>query len=398
MAIATGTALAIGGGVLLGGALAGGGGSSTSVRLTPQQQELTAQQVRLGEFQLAELARQRRLQEQAFGAVEPSLEAFEQFVSSQTADTAKLDAAEDELLQDMLDRIRAGGAATPLEIELINSATQQAIDAGESDISAFLKTSLAQLRDELAPQLGLRPGDTPILDRGGLAAAESARQQGQLVRDLRGQQFATRLGFPLQRAGVLGGLNLGQQEAGAARKEFLARLTESAFINRLRLAQGRTGAGLGLVGAGTPNIAPLFENVSSKTSNQLGFSDIVGGAGGLLTGIGLVSGGTATTAGLAAASSRALKDSQGPVDDEAILAALVALPVERWTYKGDNQEHVGPMAEDFTEAFDLGDGRSIAYIDAIGVLMSAVRGLAKELASIKALANKPVAALPEPGV
>ncbi len=262
--------------------------SSTTAVLSKEQKELTKQQTELGEFQMEELTRQRAVQEEAFGAIEPSLEKFEQFVSEQTADTAKLDAAEDELLQDMLDRIRAGGAATPLEIELINNATQQALTAGESDISAFLKTSLTQLRDELAPQLGLRPGDTPILDRGGLAAAESTRQQGQLVRDLRGQQFSARLGFPLQRAGVLGGLNLGAQDRTQAIKAFQAQLTESAFINRLQLAGAKSTAGLGLAGVSAPNIGPTFSAVSTVTKGSADVAGAFGAAGGLLTGLGKV--------------------------------------------------------------------------------------------------------------
>lgn len=284
-------AAVVGGVGLASGVLAGGGGSKESVQLSPAQEALTAQQVELGEFQLAELERQRTLQDEAFGAAEPSLDAFDEFVAGQ-GDTAELDAAEDELLQDMLKRIRAGGEATPLEIELINAATEQALALGESDITRFLKEGLTTLREELAPQLGLRPSDTPILDRGARAVEESTRQQGQLVRDLRGQQFASRLGFPLQRAGVLGGLNLNQQNLAQSRKQFLGQLKENAFINRLQLAQGRTGAGLGLAGAGQPNIAPLFGNVSSKTSNQLGFSDIVGGTGGLLSGIGAFTGGS----------------------------------------------------------------------------------------------------------
>lgn len=252
-------------GGLISGSLFGKTKSISTPILSGEQKEITQQQVELGEFQAEELERQRLLQEETFAGAGSSLEEFEQFVASQTGDASQLDAAQDELLQDMLDRIRAGGSATPEEIELINSATEQALAAGESDITRFVKLGLEQLREELAPQLGLRPGDTPILDRGGRVAAEGARQQGQLVSSLRGQQFAARLGFPLQRAEALGGLNLGQQDRTQAIKAFQAQLTESAFINRLRLAQTSTSAGLGLAGAGQPNIAPLFGSVGQAT-------------------------------------------------------------------------------------------------------------------------------------
>ena len=340
------------------------------VALSGEQKELTQQQVTLGEFQLEELERQRTAQDEAFGAVEPSLDEFDRFVAEQTGDTAQLDAAQDELLQDMLERIRAGGEATPLEIELINSATEQALAAGESDITRFLKEGLTQLREELAPQLGLRPGDTPILDRGGRAVAESARQQGQLVRDLRGQQFSTRLGFPLQRAGVLGGLNLGQQNIGQSIKEFQANLKQSAFINRLQLASGKAAAGLGLATGSAPNIGPVFSAIGGTVTGR----DPSQGLLNLTEGFANVGEGAK---GFAAASARALKNTQGPVDGAAILAALGRIPVERWTYKGEDTDHIGTFAEDFREAFGVGDGATINMIDAVGVLMAAVQELAR---------------------
>lgn len=255
-------------GGLFGDSLAGRTKQTSTPVLSAEQRELTQQQIGVGEFQAEELERQRLLQEETFAEAGSSLEEFEQFVASQTGDATQLDAAQDELLQDMLDRIRAGGSATPEEIELINSATEQALAAGESDITRFVKLGLEQLREELAPQLGLRPGDTPILDRGGRVAAEGARQQGQLVRDLRGQQFSARLGFPLQRAQAIGGLNLGAQDRTQAIKAFQGQLTESAFINRLRLAQTSTSAGLGLAGAGQPNIAPLFGSVGEFATGR----------------------------------------------------------------------------------------------------------------------------------
>ncbi len=46
-----------------------------------------------------------------------------------------------------------------------------------------------------------------------------------------------------------------------------------------------------------------------------------------------------------------------------------------WRYKGDDTVHVGPYAEDFRDAFGLGDGKEIAVVDAIGILMAAVKGL-----------------------
>lgn len=282
------TAAVIGGAALVGSALIGSKGtkSTTTASLSPEQKALTQQQIELGKFQKEQLEKQELLQEQAFGAVEPSAAAFEQFISDQDEELAGQAEVRDELLQAQLERIRAGGAATPEEIALINAATEQALAAGETDINRFLKFGLEQLREELAPQLGLRPGDTPILDRGSRVAAEAARQQGQLVSSLRGQQFASQLNFPLQRTAVLGGLTGGQQDLQEQIRQFQAQLKQGAFINRLQLAGGRATAGLGLAGVSAPNIGPAFAGVSSVTKGSADVAGTLGGIGALASGIG----------------------------------------------------------------------------------------------------------------
>jgi len=61
------------------------------------------------------------------------------------------------------------------------------------------------------------------------------------------------------------------------------------------------------------------------------------------------------------------------------LQALESFPVKYWNYIGDNTRHIGPMAETFKEATGLGDGMTIDFIDAFGVLLAAVRGLASQV-------------------
>ena len=48
-----------------------------------------------------------------------------------------------------------------------------------------------------------------------------------------------------------------------------------------------------------------------------------------------------------------------------------------WRFKteGEGARHVGPVAEDFQAAFQLGDGKTISTMDAGGVTMAAVQGL-----------------------
>lgn len=80
-------------------------------------------------------------------------------------------------------------------------------------------------------------------------------------------------------------------------------------------------------------------------------------------------------------SARAKKEAIEPVAPDAVLDAVVDLDVNTWEFKhnGDGR-HMGPMAEDFRDAFGLGDGDGhIASVDADGVLFAAVQGLSAKL-------------------
>ena len=75
-------------------------------------------------------------------------------------------------------------------------------------------------------------------------------------------------------------------------------------------------------------------------------------------------------------SDRNAKEHFVSVDPRAVLAAVVALPIERWSYEGEAARHLGPMAQDFAAAFGLGaDDRHIFTLDAAGVALAALQGL-----------------------
>lgn len=80
-------------------------------------------------------------------------------------------------------------------------------------------------------------------------------------------------------------------------------------------------------------------------------------------------------------SSRTFKEGFAPVDSRDVLARLTALPISEWAFKGDVVRHMGPMAEDFRQAFGLGnDNRHIGLMDASGVAFAAIQGLDKIVA------------------
>ena len=57
------------------------------------------------------------------------------------------------------------------------------------------------------------------------------------------------------------------------------------------------------------------------------------------------------------------------------------MPITTWQYKTSREgRHLGPIAEDFKQAFGLaGDGKSIPTVDADGVALAAIQGLNAKL-------------------
>ena len=81
-----------------------------------------------------------------------------------------------------------------------------------------------------------------------------------------------------------------------------------------------------------------------------------------------------------------LKQDFASVDSEAILNKVSELPISTWTYRADESgaRHLGPMAQDFKAAFELGaSDRAIHKIDADGVALAAIQGLVKRLEDIE---------------
>ena len=76
-------------------------------------------------------------------------------------------------------------------------------------------------------------------------------------------------------------------------------------------------------------------------------------------------------------SDRNVKTGITPVDARAILDKVAAMPVTRWQYTNDlATAHVGPMAQDFYAAFNVGpDDKHITTIDESGVALAAIQGL-----------------------
>lgn len=84
-----------------------------------------------------------------------------------------------------------------------------------------------------------------------------------------------------------------------------------------------------------------------------------------------------TTTAVNITSDRNAKEQFKPVNAREVLDKVVGLPISEWQYKtqGDAR-HIGPMAQDFHEAFSLGhDDKHITSVDADGVALAAIQGL-----------------------
>ncbi len=73
----------------------------------------------------------------------------------------------------------------------------------------------------------------------------------------------------------------------------------------------------------------------------------------------------------------AQKSGFSPVDDRAVLAKVCAMPISQWHYtNAPTVKHIGPMAQAFKAAFDLGDSdKEIPVGDGIGVGLASIQAL-----------------------
>lgn len=382
-------------------AIGGSKGSSTTTVDPPTEEEtaLTVKQTELAQFQLEELRRQTDLQQAEQERLEPLLAQLEELQPLQL-DLAKQDLTralelgpiQDELLQLELENIKRGGAATPTQIELIGQATELGIKSGESDIARFQQEATERIAQELAPALGLRPTDTPVLDRASRIAEEAVRQQGQLVTGLRQAEATAKLNFPLAAQQIQSSQTQFQQQLAEATSQFQGQLRNTAFLNRLRLSEAPQQFGLGLAtGVSVPSLGRAPSGSRTVTSGGGGI-----GIGSLLSFGGSVIGAFGQSSREVKRDPKGIGLSKEPeggsparqIDHEKVLTKVEKLPVERWRYKeglglGD-RDHVGVYAEDFTEAFGVGDGKTINYLDAIGIGLSATKGLAERVHKIEA--------------
>jgi hypothetical protein len=76
-----------------------------------------------------------------------------------------------------------------------------------------------------------------------------------------------------------------------------------------------------------------------------------------------------------------------PVRPDAVLEQVRALTMTTWSYNADDRgvRHMGPVAQEFHQAFGLGDSdRTISTVDGLGVSLAAIQGLADAVDELRA--------------
>ncbi len=123
------------------------------------------------------------------------------------------------------------------------------------------------------------------------------------------------------------------------------------------------------------NFTPTADNFLARTTGGVVFVTAVDGVtGGSTAGVKVAAGGGSWSS----LSDRHAKDNTEPVTVRGVLERLDSIPISTWNYKAQDESirHIGPMAQDFYEAFGVGeDQRFITTIDADGVALAAIQGL-----------------------
>lgn len=79
------------------------------------------------------------------------------------------------------------------------------------------------------------------------------------------------------------------------------------------------------------------------------------------------------------ASDRNLKSNITSLAPEDVLEKVRQLEITTWNYTGTNECHIGPMAQDFYAAFNVGlDDKHISTIDPAGVALISIQQVADE--------------------
>ncbi len=259
-------------------------------------------------------------------------------------------AAEDAMGYDSQDRIQRGMGMASANVKQAfsgarSSAVQELAKYGLSPNSgAFAATmrrlSTAQALGDAAARTNFAVGatDKAIALRAGVADRGRGLQAGAVAAS--GASTAAGTGATGSSVGVTGAANAGINVAG------------QGFTTSI---------------AGNNSAGQIMNNQYStqvQASSQNPFMEMLG------AGVGIYG---------AIKSSKKFKDRNESLEGDDVLGKIRGLKVDRWGYKGDQQLHVGPYAEELHQKFGVGNGTEIGPTDVGGVALAGVKQLDAKL-------------------
>jgi hypothetical protein len=152
---------------------------------------------------------------------------------------------------------------------------------------------------------------------------------------------------------------------------------------QLRVDQTTAGdfARIRMVSGTAPGVWDIAAGGGGPTNVMNFFVSPTGGGNGTNI-LQLLPTGSAILAGtLSQSSDRARKENIKTIDPVSVLAKVSELPISKWNYITEpGVQHVGPMAQDFYAAFNVGaDDKHITTVDEGGVALAAIQGLNQKL-------------------
>jgi hypothetical protein len=125
-------------------------------------------------------------------------------------------------------------------------------------------------------------------------------------------------------------------------------------------------------------LSTVENSFSVRSVGGARFVTAVDGTGDPIAGVELPAGGGSWST----LSDRNAKENLTQVDSRDVLERVSRMPISIWNYKSQDAaiRHIGPMAQDFATAFQVGENdRRISTVDADGVALAAIQGLNEKL-------------------
>lgn len=270
-----------------------------------------------------------------------------------------------------------------------NPQLQSIWDQGASDITSRYQTAIAP-----GQYMGLqgRSGSGVESNR----IARSQRELGDSLGDFRNQLFGghyqqerQRQNAALGMSSMLSGSTRADIQTGAqmgAGADMYNQNVLNDLINRYNFTRDEPGNRLDSF---INRISPmLMGGEGFGTQVQEGLPGYGGGGmtGAQGAGLGI------SLLGLIMQSSRAIKDELMVADECLILDKLQDLEIGIWKYSEEahaqhenlsHDQHVGPYAEDWNNAFGLGNGKTINLSDGLGICLAAIKELGNRITELQ---------------